>query len=50
VIANPDGQDSGRVNITVRPKTGEMKMNTVKPDKSTPKDKTPPAGKSGAGA
>jgi len=50
VIANPDGQDSGRVNITVRPKTGEMKMNTVKPDKSAPKDKTPPTGKNGAGA
>ncbi|HEY4369924.1 MAG TPA: LptA/OstA family protein [Steroidobacteraceae bacterium] len=33
VVANPDGQNAGRVNITVRPKNGEIKLNSSKPAK-----------------
>jgi len=50
VVANPDGQDSGRVNITVRPKTGEVKLNSGKPGKDEDPKTRKPTGKNGAGA
>jgi lipopolysaccharide transport protein LptA len=50
VVANPDRQDSGRVNITVRPKTGEVKLNSGKPGKDEDPKTRKPTGKNGAGA
>jgi len=47
VVANPDGQNAGRVNITVRPKNGDIKLNSTKPSRD-PADKTPATGKNGA--
>jgi len=61
VVANPDGQDAGRVNITVRPKTGEMKVNPASPvqdpaknpapdpSRDPSRDKGPASGGNGAG-